>query len=250
MKNILSALRDRVRAWRVSRDSHANAPAQAPYSRLRAFPAALVDNFAILARRQGLADSVERGLPVAADGSPIPWYTYPAVEYFNQWDARDLAIFEFGCGNSSLFWARKGARVWCVEHDPEWHAAMSAQSFLLQGIALRPEKDAYAAAVREPGIDYDIIVIDGVWRNECLRQALPCLREGGIVVLDNSDWYVDVAASLRAEGFFQVDFNGFGPINAYCWTTSLFFPWRSSLVEKIRQPQPIGGVPVTRGERW
>lgn len=237
---------------------HLSLPA-AFLSRLRAMfdrkesaacPSALAPNYEILARRQGLADSVESGRPVAADGSPIPWYTYPAIEYLSQLDARDLAVFEFGCGNSSLFWARKEARVWCVEHNPQWHATVSAQSFLLQSLALRETKETYAAAVNESGELFDIIVIDGIWRNECLREALPRLRPGGLVILDNSDWYVDVAESLRQAGFFQVDFNGFGPCNPYCWTTSLFFSWSSPLAGRMGPPRPIGGIPVTRGENW
>lgn len=224
-------------------------PTDDPFSRLRDSTPAL-PAYDILAHRQGLSSSIELGRPVAADGSPIPWYTYPAVEYLTQLDARGLTIFEFGCGNSSLFWARKEARVWCVEHNPEWHAAVSAQSFLLQGLALREDKKGYAAAVGETGETFDIIVIDGVWRNECLREALPRLREDGIVILDNSDWYVDVAESLRRAGFFQVDFSGFGPCNTYCWTTSLFFPWRSGLAKRLGHPRPIGGIPVTRGEKW
>ena len=36
------------------------------------------------------------------NGNPIPWYTYPAIEYLSQFDYSRKTIFEFGCGNSSL----------------------------------------------------------------------------------------------------------------------------------------------------
>ena len=39
------------------------------------------------------------------DGNPLPWYTYPAIEYLRQFDYKDKKVFEFGCGFSSLFWA-------------------------------------------------------------------------------------------------------------------------------------------------
>lgn len=204
----------------------------------------------ILAQYQGLVSSMNVGRPVAADGSPLPWYTYPAIEYLRQFDATDLKVFEFGCGNSSLFWARKGAHVWCVEHDPQWHAAMSVESSALQGIALREGKEDYAAAIFEPGILFDLIIIDGRWRNESTVSALECIRPAGFFIVDNSDWYVETAGLLRDKGFFQVDFNGFGPINNYCWTTSLFLPWKSSFSKRFGPPQPIGGIRVARHEKW
>ena len=76
----------------------------------------------------GFPRTLESKLPIAADGSPLPWYTYPAIEYFNQLDVSGLNIFEYGSGNSSLYWAHKGANVWSVEHDPVWYETMRTKS--------------------------------------------------------------------------------------------------------------------------
>lgn len=214
------------------------------------YPPSMATNLRVLAERQGLGASMETGRPVAADGSPVPWYTYPAIEYLRQLDASGLDIFEYGCGNSSLFWARKGAHVWSVEHDAQWHASMSEQSSLLRGLMLREDKLGYAQAVHAPGGQFDIIIVDGVWRNECAMEAISKIKPEGLIILDNSDWYADVAQFLRSRGYFQVDFNGFGPINPYCWATSFFLPWRSPFIARLNQPQPIGGIPVAKGEMW
>jgi hypothetical protein len=208
------------------------------------------ENILVLSELQGFSFSRKTGKPVAADGSPIPWYTYPAIEYFRQFDVSGLLIFEYGCGNSSLFWALKGAHLWAVEHDQQWHAAMSTQPSTLQGLMLRETRDSYAAAIHEPGKLFDLIIIDGVWRNECAIAALSRLKPQGLFILDNSDWYLDVAEFLRNRGFFQIDFNGYGPINPYCWTTSLFIPWKSPYQSRIKLPNPIGGISVSRGELW
>lgn len=198
----------------------------------------------------GYGRTIETKMPVAADGSPIPWYTYPAIEYFNQWNVRGLRIFEFGSGNSSLFWAHKGARVWSVERDPKWYEIMKSRSAHLEGLFLRQTAAEYAAAIESVGGQFDLIIIDGAWRNECAAAALPHLGAGGVVVLDNSDWYTDVAGFVRSKGFFQVDFNGFGPINEYCWTTSILLPFRSPIGDLIGQPRPIGGIAVSKGDEW
>jgi len=207
-------------------------------------------HMSILNNELGLSSSITAGRPVAADGSPIPWYTYPAIEYLNQLNAVDLKIFEYGCGNSSLYWARKGAHVWSVEHSSEWHEQFSAQSLSPNNILLRQGKHSYAQAIHEQDEVFDIIIIDGVWRNDCCREALKRIRHDGIIILDNSDWYADVAATLRENNLFQIDFNGFGPINNYCWTTSIFLPLVSHLTKRIRYPVPIGGITTDKGEMW
>lgn len=204
----------------------------------------------ILMKRHGYARTLESKLPMSADGAPIPWYTYPAIEYFNQLDAKGLKIFEYGSGNSSLYWARKGAEVWSVEHDHGWYNSMETRSAQLKGLLLRESANAYAQAIKDVGGDFDIIVIDGAWRNECATAALPHLRPGGIFILDNSDWYTDVSELLKENGFFQVDFNGFGPVNNYCWTTSILLSFNSPLKHHFFRPMPIGGIEVFKGEKW
>lgn len=204
----------------------------------------------ILLEQQGYARTVETRLPVAADGSAIPWYTYPAIEYFNQLNAKELRVFEYGSGNSSLYWAHKGAYVWSVEHDPLWHETMRTKSAQLQSLYLRESATDYAGAINLVKEDFDLIVIDGAWRNECASAAITRLREGGIIILDNSDWYTDVASFLQKSGFFQIDFNGYGPINNYCWTTSIFLSFSSSITNRIGHPRPIGGIEVFKVDKW
>lgn len=204
----------------------------------------------IVFQGHGFPRTLKSKLPIAADGSCLPWYTYPAIEYCNQLDASSLNIFEYGSGNSSLYWAHKGANVWCVEDDPAWYDTMKGKSAQLRGISLRTTSEAYASAIAEVGQQFDIVIIDGVWRNECAAETLAYVRKEGLVILDNSDWYTDVAGVFRGHGYFQVDFNGFGPVNNYCWTTSVFLPFRSPYIDRLKQPQPIGGIEVSKGDKW
>ena len=39
--------------------------------------------------------SIDDKVCVDKDGNPIPWYTYPAIEYLSQFDYSDKKIFEF-----------------------------------------------------------------------------------------------------------------------------------------------------------
>ena len=67
-----------------------------------------------------LERSIDEKACVDRDGNPIPWYTYPAIEYLSQFDYSDKKVFEFGCGYSSPFWAERAAEVVSIEDNPIW----------------------------------------------------------------------------------------------------------------------------------
>jgi len=56
----------------------------------------------------------------------------------------------------------------------------------------------------------------------CAAVCIPYLSENGVIVLDNSDRFLEVSFFLQGEGFVEIPFKGIGPINEYEWTTSVF----------------------------
>jgi len=200
------------------------------------------ENARILAYGHGQARSIRALRSVDGSGNPLPWYTYPAIEYLSQFDWRSASIFEFGAGYSSFFWAARAARVEAVESDPRWHAELSVNPVPRLTIHLRTEKEPYLSCLSEQGIGFDLIVIDGRWRRSCARLAPGHLSEGGIIVMDNTDWYPHTVRDLRAAGFWQVDFSGFGPVNGFTWTTSIFLGPDRRWQEKLADPVPVGGI--------
>ncbi len=110
---------------------------------------------------------------------------------------------------------------------------------------LKNVKNHYVGSIAIPKKKYDLIIIDGLWRNACLQVVADYLNQGGLIILDNSDrWYQGVNV-LRGKKFIQIDFSGFSPINPYTTTTSLFLSAPSILADIHYQPSPIGGL----GER-
>lgn len=205
--------------------------------------------------RQEIARVLEQGYghrlsaslhrPVDAQGAPLPWFTYPAIEYLSQFDFSRIRVFEYGAGNSTLFWGTRCAEVVSVESDAEWHRALAAQIPANVRLEHHAEPADYVAALASQPGAFDVIVVDGIERRACCRQAPPKLSPGGLVILDNADWYPGGAAVLREAGLLQVDMTGFGPVNGYTWTTSLFFhrDFAFPTREKV-QPRPgIGSNP-------
>ncbi|MGE4062745.1 MAG: hypothetical protein AB7E79_05205 [Rhodospirillaceae bacterium] len=164
--------------------------------------------------------TVEENAPTWADGSPIPWVSYPAVSFLNQLDFSDKRIFEYGAGNSTRYWAARALRVVSVEHDPEWFEKMRAVPLPNTEILFATGRAYVEAVVKDA--PHDVIVIDGRWRFDCGMHCLPYLAAGGMVILDNAERYPAITAHLRGHDLIQVDMIGHGPQHSHVTATSLF----------------------------
>lgn len=201
-------------------------------------------NFCTLGFQYGQWRSVRERMAVDANGTPIPWYTYPAIEYLTSFDFRDCDVFEFGSGNSSLFWATRARSVVSVEDNQAWFEVVNHRKQQNQLVIHCADETGYVKALPEQGKLFEIVVIDGNWRKSCTVEAINCLKDDGMIVLDNSDRILEkeCGSLLREKGFIQMDFSGFGPINGYCWSTSVFMKNSKLLQRNFAGPTPIGGL--------
>ena len=191
--------------------------------------------------------SIDEKVCLDRDGNPIPWYTYPAIEYLSQFDYTDKKIFEFGCGYSSLFWAKRAGKVISIEDNLNWFDKWQKEfSEPNLDIKWRDEGEIYDVAIFEENEKYDVIIIDGKRRNFCAETAVKALNDGGMIILDDSDRvntsaeYVKTIDILKSADLLQVDFYGFCPMNNYTKTTSVFFS-RNFNFESLYKVQPVNG---------
>jgi hypothetical protein len=177
---------------------------------------------------------------VDANGEPIPWITYPAIEFLKQLDLRDLTVFEYGCGGSTVFWSRIAKRVDSVEHEEEFHRLFAPALPANCTLALEVFPEAYVNAPARGG-PYDIIVIDGHSRVKCSEVAPRHLKPGGFIILDNSDWFHEASENLRNADLIEVDLAGMGPISDFVSTTSFYFHREFRGKPKANR-QPVGAI--------
>lgn len=181
-----------------------------------------IRNFWILAVKYGQYKSIKLQQCEDENGKRIPWYVYPAIEYLDSLDFLGLTVLEFGSGTGSYWWAERAKYVLSVEHNEDWFNVAKEKLLNNQSIVLAKELEQYVQAGY--GKKFDIVIIDGKYRHQCAMMVKSMLSENGMVLLDNSDRHPDTAKYLREDmDLIQVDFHGFGPINNYTWTTSLFF---------------------------
>lgn len=170
---------------------------------------------------------------VDRDQRPIPWLTYPAIDFLAERVTGGMSVFEFGSGYSTLWWAERAARVTCVEHNPDWAEevrSMMPPNVDFNHVALEPDGD-YCHMARAKRKSFDVIVVDGRDRVNCALRSVDSLSPDGVIVWDNSDRrrYAAGVAALRKRGFRQLKFRGPTPIDTWVAETSVFYRARNCL---------------------
>lgn len=160
-------------------------------------------------------------------GRPIPWITYASLQFLEPRLKREMSVFEYGSGSSTLWWAERVRQVISCEHDESWHARVSKRcpsNVQLHQIALVTGGE-YSRKVGQCEVAFDIVVIDGRDRVNCARNAVGALKQGGVIVWDNSDreLYREGYEFLASSGFRRLDFWGMGPLSPARWCTSVFY---------------------------
>lgn len=184
----------------------------------------------------GWSQSFDR-MPQSGDGLPLPWFTHPAIEFLDRQIQPSWRVFEWGCGASTLFWSYRCTHVRGIESDPKWHAAILPHLPKNAEVSLHHDSTAYVNAIATASGPFDLIVIDGVWRDLCAEAALPFIGDETLVVLDNSDKpeIRDAVDALDRAGLYRIDFPGLIHGYAYKQITSILMRNPDRLK---RQPHP------------
>lgn len=174
-------------------------------------------------RTFGIVNSISQNSPIDCQNRPTPWFTYSSIHYLNSIDLHKKRVFEYGSGFSTLYFRNRLAEVTSVEDNHFWKEKIEgmAKSTTRSEILFK-EGSEYVNAPLTFKHKFDLIIIDGSFREECAKVAAKALSNNGMIILDNSDGYVDAAKVLRKSGFLQIPFIGPGPMSAVLWETSLF----------------------------
>lgn len=198
-------------------------------------------NCITLTKRYGQFRTIRESSCLDTMGRPIPWYTYAAIEYLSHFDFSALKVLEYGSGSSSLWWMERCQELISIENDQEWYKKIRTAACRNLNFSYVLEKREEAYVHQEEMSAANIVIIDGVYRSKCANAFIAACQdkssELAILIFDNSDWYPKSINTLHdALGWVQVDFHGFGPINDYTWTTSVFINPKRSSVLKYAKP--------------
>lgn len=151
----------------------------------------------------------------------LPWLTFGAIHKIHeQCDFRTHPmVFEFGAGHSTIYWARAGARVYAVESDAKWFDLVGdkVRDLGIDNVTmyLKSDKEDYVRCIEKIGIvEFDMVIVDGGPRPLCVEAAIPFVRPGGLLVIDNTDWHWwNKPIRLVPSDWTQIPFKGQVPMN-------------------------------------
>lgn len=160
-------------------------------------------------------------------GNPLPWFSYPFIDFIAPRLTMDLVLFEFGSGNSTLFFAERVKSVISVEHNKEWYQIVNSTK--PSNVKLvQTESDSvndYLEYFNNLKEKVDIIIVDGLHRNECLINSINKLSENGVIILDDSERseYQNGIDFILGYGFKRLEFWGITPTVLFKKCTTVFY---------------------------
>jgi hypothetical protein len=187
----------------------------------------------------------------------VPWITFEAKKWLSTFLTKDMVVFEWGSGGSTIYISKRVKRLISVEHDPEWYNkvqkaikdnGISNCEYLLKEPSLLSDSEqnfqdpkyylsglsnykgmsfeTYVKVIDSfPDETFDLVIVDGRARPSCILHSLNKVRNGGYLMLDNSDREEYCRGVNLLTGWDQKDFFGPGPYArySYVWGTSI---WR------------------------
>ena len=144
----------------------------------------------------------------------IPWITFKAEKFLRKILHRDMIVFEYGSGSSTLYFSRRVAKIFSIEHQQSWfeHIRHTLDEQSIKNADCRviepetlDEKAPSGYLSRFPSYEnnrfetyvksidafpdgyFDIAAIDGRARTDCIAHAKNKIKQGGYLMIDNSE---------------------------------------------------------------
>lgn len=133
-----------------------------------------------------------------------PWISPAAVRFLDRALSRDDDGLEWGSGRSTAWFGERLRHLTSVEFDRGWYERVRDKVNNMANVELlylpldhpateptRPDYDPlpkYVAVVDRFGDEsLGFVLVDGHYRQACVRAAIPKLKAGGLLAVDNSN---------------------------------------------------------------
>jgi hypothetical protein len=130
-----------------------------------------------------------------------PWIAQKAVRFLKNNLSNDWIGLEWGSGRSSAWFAERLEFLVSIEHNKEWHEKISRSlpaNAECRYISLNHPESESTHPDYNPLPDYvkvvhefdrlNFVVVDGHYRQACVKAAMPKLSRGGLLLVDNTNW--------------------------------------------------------------
>jgi SAM-dependent methyltransferase len=172
----------------------------------------------------------------------LPWMNLEIIEWLDKYLKKEMLLFEWGAGGSTIFYAARVNKVISIEYDEAYFGFVQGRLEEKENVELiltPPQEtgklksfypefagsffDNYVQTIdAHPDHYFDVIVVDGRQRNACFRSALKKLKPDGIIVFDNFDREIYRKSQYYPDIAF-LTFEGLVPFNTALGTTAIFY---------------------------
>jgi hypothetical protein len=134
-----------------------------------------------------------------------PWISHEAVGFCASSLNSSQIGLEWGSGRSTPWYGKRLGKLLSIEFDPVWHRKVVRVTRDLPGVECRliplehslneptvrdydpvPRYVAVANEFTDQSLDF--VVVDGHYRLACVKQVLPKIKPGGLLLIDNTEW--------------------------------------------------------------
>jgi len=130
----------------------------------------------------------------------MPWYTFPCLDFLISLDVSQMDVYEWGGGCSTVWYSCNCKSVTTIENNKGWAKEIDEylrkigkSNYSIDTIEVpesanspHPLKDRYLSYIDQVSKDkYDIIAIDGSYRNEAIERSIEHIKQGGHIIFDN-----------------------------------------------------------------
>lgn len=121
----------------------------------------------------------------------LPWLTIDSIEIIEGFlkEHDDAKVLEFGCGGSTVWFAKRTNNLTTVEHDKNWfyfiNNALIEDEFC-NSVNFILHSRPYVSVVNDFAKEYfDLVLVDGRERPQCAKEVIPYIKSGGMLILDD-----------------------------------------------------------------
>ncbi|MCX7698095.1 MAG: class I SAM-dependent methyltransferase [Candidatus Goldbacteria bacterium] len=123
-----------------------------------------------------------------------PWLTKDAVLLLNQLLKNEDIGLEFGSGRSTIWFAKRIKKLISIEHDNNWFefvkTKLKKENINNVDYYLKSETDYLNILNNIDNNSIDFVLVDGLRRDEVSKLVLPKIKNGGILIIDNINWFI------------------------------------------------------------
>jgi hypothetical protein len=127
----------------------------------------------------------------------LPWLTYDCIKFLDSYLRTSDNGLEWGSGRSTIWLAKRTKSLISIETNNKWYQRVNSERLKenLTNVSIRlTVSEPYTLYLSQcqdiPDSSLDFVLVDGEHRHLVAQACTTKLKEGGLLIIDNINWYL------------------------------------------------------------